>query len=210
MKLHVHHLGLQRYEDIWHDMQQFTDNRTAETDDEIWFVQHPSVYTLGKNGKTKHIHNTNDIPVIAADRGGQVTYHGPGQLVVYVLLDLPRLKIGVRALVTRLEQSIIELLSLYGISSASRKDAPGVYVEQKKIAALGLRVRKGCCFHGAAINVDMDLKPYESINPCGYEGLEITQLANLVEYADINKVTKQLLTILSQRLKYDRLIETHH
>lgn len=211
MKLHVHHLGLQSYENIWHDMQQFTDNRTAETDDEIWFVQHPSIYTLGKNGKAEHIIGTvKDIPVLAVDRGGQVTYHGPGQLVIYVLLDLSRLKIGVRALVTQLEQSIIDLLSLYGVNANSQKDAPGVYVEQKKIAALGLRVRKGCCFHGLAINVDMDLTPYESINPCGYEGLEITQLANLVEYVDINKVTKQLLSILSQRLKYNHLIETHH
>ena len=210
MKLHVHYLGLQSYENIWHDMQQFTDNRTADTDDEIWFVQHPGVYTLGKNGKAEHVLNANDIPVIAVDRGGQVTYHGPGQLVIYVLLDIARLNTGVRALVTLLEDSVIELLSLYSVTARSRKDAPGVYVDHKKIAALGLRVRRGCCFHGLALNVDMDLSPYEHINPCGYEGLEITQLANLVEYADIQKVTQQLLDIIYRRLEYSELIETHH
>ena len=210
MRLHVHHLGLQTYDDIWHDMQQFTDNRTEHTDDEIWFVQHPPVYTLGKNGKAEHVLDAQDIPVINVDRGGQVTYHGPGQLVVYVLLDIKRLKIGVRALVTLLEQTVIELLSDYGIDAIAKKDAPGVYVGEEKIAALGLRVRKGCCFHGLALNVDMDLSPYDQINPCGYEGLKVTQLSNLVESTDIETLTNQLKTIIYQRLHYTELTETHH
>jgi len=210
MRLHVHYLGLQTYADVWHDMQQFTEHRTAHTDDEIWFVQHPPVYTLGKNGKPEHILSSEDIPVLKVDRGGQVTYHGPGQLVVYVLLDLNRLKLGVRALVTMLERAVIELLSHYGVEAISRKDAPGVYVGQEKIAALGLRVRNGCCFHGLALNIDMDLRPYEKINPCGYEGLKITQLSNLVESADIETVTDQLKKIIYQNLQYEQLIETHH
>ena len=141
MKLHVKYLGLQPYVDVWENMQNFTDQRSSDTEDEIWFVQHPPVYTLGKNGKEAHILSTNDIPVVKVDRGGQVTYHGPGQLVLYVLLNITRLDIGVRSLVTLLEQSIIEVLSLYGITSESKKDAPGVYVNQQKIAALGLRVQ---------------------------------------------------------------------
>jgi lipoyl(octanoyl) transferase len=173
-------------------------------------VQHPPVYTLGKNGKPEHILDALDIPVVNVDRGGQVTYHGPGQLVVYVLLDLKRLKMGVRSLVTLLEQAVIELLSIYSVDAIARKDAPGVYVGKKKIAALGLRVRKGCCFHGIAINVDMDLSPYEQINPCGYEGLEITQLSNLVESVDIDILANQLKTIVVKNLHYTELAETHH
>ena len=210
MRLHVHYLGLQSYTDIWHDMQQFTEHRAPHTDDEIWFVQHSPVYTLGKNGKPEHILNAQDIPVIHIDRGGQVTYHGPGQLVVYVLLDLNRLKLGVRALVTLLEQSVIELLSLYNVEATAKKDAPGVYIGQQKIAALGLRVRKGCCFHGLALNVDMDLEPFQRINPCGFEGLEITQLSNLVESTDIDDLANQLKTILAKNLHYTELAETHH
>ena len=206
----MHYLGLRSYVDIWHDMQQFTENRTEHTDDEVWFVQHPSVYTLGKNGKPEHILDALNIPVVNVDRGGQVTYHGPGQLVVYVLLDLKRLKMGVRALVTLLEQAVIELLSNYSVDAIARKDAPGVYVGKKKIAALGLRVRKGCCFHGIAINVDMDVSPYKQINPCGYEGLEITQLSNLVESVDIDTLANQLKTIIVKNLHYTELAETHH
>lgn len=208
MRLQVHYLGLQPYADVWHAMQKFTDSRGTETDDEIWFVQHPAVYTLGKNGKTEHVINPENIPVVNVDRGGQVTYHGPGQLVVYVLLDLNRLKIGVRSLVTLLEQSVIELLSMYGVEAVARKDAPGVYIGQQKVAALGLRVRCGYCFHGLALNVDMDLEPFERINPCGYEGLEITQLSNLVESTDMSTLTEQLLSIIFKRLKYSELIET--
>ncbi|MFV2003796.1 MAG: lipoyl(octanoyl) transferase LipB [Gammaproteobacteria bacterium] len=161
-------------------MQNFTDSRSVDSADELWFLQHHPVYTLGKNGKAEHVLNPADIPVVNSDRGGQVTYHGPGQIVVYTLLDLKRLKIGVRELVTLIELTIIDLLASYDVVSSARRDAPGVYVNDAKIAALGLRVRKGCCFHGLALNVDMDLEPFSRINPCGYEGLEVTQLKDLV------------------------------
>ena len=189
-------------------MRQFTDDRDNNTEDEIWLVQHPPVFTLGKAGKQEHLLNTGDIPVVKVDRGGQVTYHAPGQLVAYLLLDLNRLNIGVRKLVTQLETAIINTLSEYGIMSESRPDAPGVYVAGKKIAALGLRVRRGYCFHGLALNVDMDLSPFVRINPCGYEGLEITQITNLVDDVDFNLVSQQLLSHLKQQLKYSELVDT--
>ena len=208
MKLRVRHLGLQPYESVWQDMQQFTDNRDKNTEDEIWLVQHPRIFTLGKAGKQEHLLNTADIPVIKVDRGGQVTYHAPGQLVAYILLDLNRLNIGVRQLVTNLELAIIDTLSEYGIIAKSRRDAPGVYVENRKIAALGLRIRRGYCFHGLALNVDMDLEPFARINPCGYEGLEITQIIDLFKDVDINTVSQQLLSHLKQQLKYSELVDT--
>ncbi len=176
----IRYLGEVDYQNTWQKMQDFTDTRQADTADELWLLQHPPVYTLGKNGKPEHVLDPADIPVINSDRGGQVTYHGPGQIVVYTLLDLNRLKIGVRQLVTVLEQSIIDLLADYGVASNARRDAPGVYVNDAKIAALGLRVRRGCSFHGLALNVDMDLEPFARINPCGYEGLEVTQLKNFI------------------------------
>jgi len=176
----VRHLGEVDYRDTWQQMQNFTDSRSVGSADELWFLQHHPVYTLGKNGKAEHVLNPADIPVVNSDRGGQVTYHGPGQIVVYTLLDLKRLKIGVRELVTLIELTIIDLLASYDVVSSARRDAPGVYVNDAKIAALGLRVRKGCCFHGLALNVDMDLEPFSRINPCGYEGLEVTQLKDLV------------------------------
>jgi lipoyl(octanoyl) transferase len=176
----VRHLGEVDYRDTWQQMQDFTDSRSLDSVDELWFLQHHPVYTLGKNGKAEHVLNPADIPVVNSDRGGQVTYHGPGQIVVYTLLDLKRLKIGVRELVTLIELTIIDLLASYDVVSSARRDAPGVYVNNAKIAALGLRVRKGCCFHGLALNVDMDLEPFSRINPCGYEGLEVTQLKDLV------------------------------
>ena len=184
-------------------MQDFTNARDKDSADELWFLQHPPVYTLGKNGKPEHILNAKDIPVINADRGGQVTYHGPGQIVVYILLDLKRLKTGVRELVTLIEQSIIDLLAGYGIESCARRDAPGVYVNNAKIAALGLRVRKGCSFHGLALNVDMDLEPFSRINPCGYEGLEVTQLTNLVQDITIEKVVDDLQQCLVKTFSYE-------
>jgi len=193
-------LGLQPYEQVWQDMQLFTDQRSETTADELWLLQHPPVYTLGKNGKPEHILNARDIPVIKSDRGGQVTYHGPGQLIVYTLLDLNRMHIGVRELVTRIENSVIKLLEDYDISANARKDAPGVYVDGRKIAALGLRVRKGCSFHGLALNVDMDLEPFKRINPCGYKGLEVTQLSELADAADFNTVEMQLLSHLKHQL----------
>ena len=200
MSFIVRELGLQPYEQVWKDMQLFTDRRTDSTEDELWLLQHQPVYTLGKNGKAEHILNSEDVPVINSDRGGQVTYHGPGQIIVYTLLDLSRMKIGVRELVTRIENSVINLLEDYAISANARKDAPGVYVDGKKIAALGLRVRKGRSFHGLALNVDMDLEPFKRINPCGYEGLEVTQLSELADTPDFAAVEKQLLSHLQRQL----------
>jgi lipoyl(octanoyl) transferase len=197
-------LGLQPYEKIWQDMQRYTDERDADSEDQLWLVEHPSVFTLGKNGKPEHVLATGDIPLVQSDRGGQVTYHGPGQLVVYVLLDIQRMQLGVRELVTRLEHSVIELLAEYGIAAESKRDAPGVYVDGAKIAALGLRVRKGRCFHGLALNVDMDLEPFSRIDPCGYPGLQVTQLLNLVksggENVTLAAIKPQLVSKLQQQL----------
>ncbi len=201
MSLIVRELGLQPYQQVWQDMQTFTDQRGASTPDELWLVQHPPVYTLGKNAKAEHVLDPGDIPVVQSDRGGQVTYHGPGQLVVYTLVDLNRKKIGVRELVSRIENSVIELLGEYGIRANARKDAPGVYVDDRKIAALGLRVRKGCSFHGLAFNVDMDLEPFSRINPCGYQGLEVTQLSDLVAVADLAAVGGELVSHLQRQLR---------
>jgi len=199
----IRHLGEVDYQKTWQAMQDFTDTRDKDTADELWFLQHPPVYTLGKNGKPEHVLNAQGIPVVNSDRGGQVTYHGPGQIVVYTLLDLNRLKIGVRELVTCIEQSIIELLSAHGVESNARRDAPGVYVNNAKIAALGLRVRKGCSFHGLALNVNMDLEPFSRINPCGYEGLEVTQLNNFVSGIDIDCVIDDLQQKLLKNLSYE-------
>lgn len=177
--LSVRHRGLADYAATWREMQAYTDTRTAESPDELWLLQHPPVYTLGRNGKTEHLHHTGDIPVIHVDRGGQVTYHGPGQLVAYPLLDLKRRRLGIQALVRILEQSVIRLLADYSIPAGRRDKAPGVYVDGRKIAALGLRVRRGCSYHGLSLNVDMDLSPFSMIDPCGYAGLEVTQLTDL-------------------------------
>jgi lipoyl(octanoyl) transferase len=200
MPLIVRELGLRPYEQVWHDMQLFTDQRSETTADELWLLQHSPVFTLGKNGRPDHILDAQDIPVIKSDRGGQVTYHGPGQVIVYTLLDLNRRHIGVRELVTRIENSVIDLLEDYDIRANARKDAPGVYVNDRKIAALGLRVRKGRSFHGLALNVDMDLEPFSRINPCGYQGLEVTQLSELADVADFNAVEKRLLSHLQHQL----------
>lgn len=203
MAISVRHLGEVDYDDTWQKMRDFTDNRQKDTPDELWFLQHPAVYTLGKNGKPEHVLNSAEIPVINSDRGGQVTYHGPGQIVVYTLLDLNRLNIGVRALVTGLEQVIIDLLSDYGIAANARRDAPGVYVNDAKIAALGLRVRKGCSFHGLALNVAMDLEPFSRINPCGYEGLEVTQIKNFISDIKLESVTDDLQQRLIEQFSYE-------
>lgn len=200
MPLAVRRLGLQPYYEVWRDMQRFTDRRTPATDDELWLLQHPPVYTLGKNGRPEHVLDPGDIPVIHSDRGGQVTYHGPGQLIVYTLLDLNRRGVGVRELVTRIENGVIELLGDYDIAANARKDAPGVYVAGRKIAALGLRVRRGCSFHGLALNVDMDLEPFARINPCGYEGLEVTQLSELAAAFEMADVESRLLAHLQRQL----------
>lgn len=179
MPITVRDLGVQPYETTWQAMQRFTLERDAEALDEIWFTEHPAVYTLGLNGKREHLLNTGDIPVVGTDRGGQVTYHGPGQLVVYTLLDIKRLNLGVRQLVTTLEQAMIATLAHYGISAAARPDAPGVYVDGKKIGSIGLRIKKNCSYHGLSLNNNMDLRPFDRINTCGYPGLEVTQLADL-------------------------------
>jgi len=196
----VRFLGEVDYETSWQKMQDFTDLRDVDSPDELWFLQHPSVYTLGKNAKAEHVLNPAEIPVINTDRGGQVTYHGPGQIIVYTLLDLSRLSMGIRQLVTILEQSVIELLADYGVESCARADAPGVYVNNAKIAALGLRVRKGRSFHGLALNVDMNLEPFNRINPCGYAGLEITQLKNFVADVDVGEVSEKLQRLLLKNL----------
>lgn len=174
-QLVIRDLGQQDYTEVWHAMQRFTDERTEETPDELWLLEHPAVFTQGQAGKAEHLLLPGDIPVVKVDRGGQVTYHGPGQLVVYVLLDIKRRKLGVRELVTLLEQVLVELLAQHGISANARPDAPGVYIDGKKVASLGLRVRKGCTFHGLALNVDMDLSPFSRINPCGYAGMQMIQ-----------------------------------
>lgn len=173
----VRRLGLCDYESTWRAMQSFTDQRRPDTADELWLLEHPPVYTLGKAGRPEHVIDPGAIPVLATDRGGQVTYHGPGQLVAYLLLDLRRAGIGVKRLVHLLEQAVVDLLADYGIVSSARPYAPGVYVDGAKIAAIGLRIRRGCSFHGLALSVDMDLEPFSRIDPCGYPGLAVTAIA---------------------------------
>lgn len=174
-------LGLCDYREAWEAMQAFTLGRAPDTPDELWLLQHDPVFTQGQAGKAEHILDPRDVPVVQSDRGGQVTYHGPGQLVIYFLLDVRRRGLGVRALVDLIEQSVLEVLAGYGITGELRRTAPGVYVDGRKIAALGLRIRKGCSLHGLSFNIDMDLAPFGWINPCGYQGLEVTQLADLVD-----------------------------
>lgn len=175
----VRQLGLVEYEPTWRAMQRFTDERDASTPDEIWFLEHPPVFTLGMNASAAHVLAPGDIPVVQIDRGGQVTYHGPGQLVVYPLVDLRRAHLGVRDLVTALERSVIELTAGFGVSAEARRGAPGVYVAGRKLASVGIRVRRGASYHGLALNVALDLEPFRRINPCGYPGLEMTQLSEL-------------------------------
>jgi lipoyl(octanoyl) transferase len=198
--LAIRHFGLTDYESAWHDMQAFTDSRNANTPDELWFLEHPPVFTLGRNGKQEYLHNTVDIPVINTDRGGQVTYHGPGQLIAYTLLNIKRRQLGVQSLVRILEQAVIDLLTDYSRSAQRREKAPGVYVDDRKLAALGLRVRRGCAFHGLSLNVDMDLSPFTMIDPCGYSGLEITQLRDLGIDATMETISTQLQKHLERLL----------
>jgi len=196
----VRHLGLTNYHPAFEAMRTFTESRTADTPDEIWLVEHPPVFTQGMNGKPEHLLAPGDIPVVQVDRGGQVTYHGPGQLVVYLLLDLRRHKLGVRHIVSAMEQAVIALLADYGIRAIARQEAPGVYVGGDKIASLGLRVRRGCSYHGLSLNVDMDLEPFSRINPCGYSGLGVTQLRSLGISDRLETVGEKLIAQLERQL----------
>jgi lipoyl(octanoyl) transferase len=194
-------LGQVEYEPTWHAMQRFTDTRDVNTPDEVWLLEHAPVFTQGQAGKAEHVLFPGDIPVVQVDRGGQVTYHGPGQLVAYLLLDVRRSGIGVRELVSRIERSLIDLLASYRVEASAKPDAPGVYVNGAKIASLGLRIRNGRSFHGLALNVDMDLQPFQRINPCGYAGMAMTQLADLVDgkvdFAEVSaRLREQLVTHL--------------
>jgi lipoyl(octanoyl) transferase len=195
-------LGMIAYEPAWQAMQRFTDGRDRETPDEVWLVQHPPVFTQGQSGKPEHLLLPGDIPVVQVDRGGQVTYHGPGQLVAYLMLDVRRLGYGVRELVSRIEHSLIDLLASYGVTAAAKPEAPGVYVDGAKIASLGLRIRNGCSFHGLALNVDMDLDPFKRINPCGYAGLAMTQLREQAGPIEFAEVSARLRAQLVKHLDY--------
>ncbi len=196
----VRRLGLCDYQPVWRQMQAYTADRQGPADDAIWCMEHRPVFTLGMNGKPEHLLDPGDIPVVSVDRGGQVTYHGPGQLVAYLLLDLRANKLGIRGLVDLLEQSVIDWLQMQGIGARARRDAPGVYVDGAKIAALGLRVRRGCSYHGLSFNVDMDLEPFSRINPCGYAGMQVTQLSDLGISGDVESVARDWLPGLLARL----------
>ncbi len=194
--LRIKHLGQRDYSEVWNEMQQFTDNRSEQTPDEIWLLEHNPVFTQGLAGKAEHLLNPGPIPVVQSDRGGQVTYHGPGQLIAYVLIDLHRAKLGVRQLVELLQNAIMDLLHEHGVKGHTLPKAPGVYVDNRKVAALGLRVRHGRSFHGLSLNVDMDLEPFSRINPCGYPGLEVTQLRDLGLLMDLEQIALQLTECL--------------
>ena len=196
----VRHLGMVDYQVTFDAMREFTASRDETTPDEIWLLQHPSTFTQGLNGKAEHLLNPGKIPLIQVDRGGQITYHGPGQLIAYLLFDLRRHKMGVRHLVTAMEQAVIQLLANYGITANARSDAPGVYVEGAKVAALGLRVKHGCSYHGLSLNVDMDLSPFSLINPCGHPGMAVTDLRTLGLDDSLGQVSDKLLKSLQQQL----------
>lgn len=205
----VRHLGRRPYLDTWQAMQRFTNERDGDTLDEIWLLEHDPVYTQGQAGKAEHLLHRTQIPVVQSDRGGQITYHGPGQLIAYLLLDVRRQAYGVRHLVTCMEQAVIALLAEDGIQAAAKPDAPGVYVAGAKIASLGLRIRRGCSFHGLALNVNMDLRPFLDINPCGYAGLTMTQCADLGGPQSVSEVAPRLLKALCQQLARPRWTELH-
>jgi lipoyl(octanoyl) transferase len=192
----IRDLGLQDYQTVWQAMQNFTLQRNSDTPDELWIVEHPAVYTLGLNGKREHLLNTGDIPVIQSDRGGQVTYHAQGQVIIYTLLDIERLNLNIRQLVSLLEQTMIDTLAFYGIVAIAKADAPGVYVQGKKIGSIGIRIKQHCSYHGLSFNNDMDLTPFNFINPCGYKDLKVTQLRDL----GVSIHTNALASLMSQAI----------
>ena len=202
MRLLVRHLGLKPYVPVWRAMQQFTDQRSDATPSEIWLVEHPPVFTQGQAGKAEHVIEPGDIPVIQTDRGGQVTYHGPGQLVVYLLLELKETGKGIRGLVSAMEDAVVALLSAHGVQARARRDAPGVYVAGDKVAALGLRVRRGYTYHGLALNVAMDLQPFSRINPCGYPDQGVTQLQDLGIELTLDQAGAAVVNLLAGQLGY--------
>jgi lipoyl(octanoyl) transferase len=201
----VRWLGRKDYHPTWQAMQEFTRTRNDETPDEIWLLEHAPVFTQGQNGKPEHVLNPGEIPVVQTDRGGQVTYHGPGQLMVYTLIDLRRKKLNVRELVTMLEQSTVDLLAEYNIDAAAKTDAPGVYVNHKKICSIGLRIRKGCSYHGIAFNVALDLEPFRRINPCGFSQLQMTQFSELGGPASTLETGRGFVKYLMKNLRYTSL-----
>ena len=195
----IRQLGIQNYNDVWLQMKEFTQNRDPNTQDELWLLEHSPVYTQGQAGKPEHILNPASIPVVQSDRGGQVTYHGPGQLVAYVLMDIGRKNLGIRSLVGKLEQILISVLAQYQIEGSIRCGAPGVYVKEQKIASIGLRVKNGCTYHGIALNVDMDLKPFSGINPCGFAKMEMTQISQFVSAVQIDEVNQHFVQYFLQQ-----------
>lgn len=198
----IRHLGRTEFENTWRAMQDFTTNRAAETLDEIWLTEHSPVYTLGLNRKNVRMPSRDDIPVVNTDRGGKITYHGPGQIIIYFLIDLKRKGINIRQLVSAMENSVVALLKEANVDAAAKADAPGVYVQEKKIASLGLRLKKECCYHGLSLNVDMDLSPFNAIDPCGYQGLEVTQLKSLGVNLTQTEAATKLLKYLTKELGY--------
>jgi len=200
----VKDLGFQAYGETLEAMQNFTAHREPETEDELWLLEHHAVFSQGTNGKEEHLFALGDIPLVQSDRGGQVTYHGPGQLVAYTLFDLKRYRIGIRDMVSLLEDSVIDMVSAYGLSAESRSDAPGVYVEGRKLASLGLRVKRGACYHGISINVDMDLSPFLSINPCGYQGMEMVNLADFGIPLTMEQVKQQFVVALQAQMSLNK------
>ena len=198
------------YEPVWQKMQNYTNTRNEQSSDEIWLLEHQKVFTQGQAGKAEHLLNTGDIPVVQVDRGGQVTYHGPGQLVMYILVDLRRHKLGVRDMVTLMEQAIIDVLQSFSVTAFAKADAPGVYVDQSKIASLGLRVRRGCTFHGFALNLDVDMEPFLRINPCGYAGMQMSNMADFVSNLDHSLVRQRLCDYMVEKIGYTDVNYTSH
>ncbi|MCJ8337665.1 MAG: lipoyl(octanoyl) transferase LipB [Pseudomonadales bacterium] len=201
----IRRLGLQPYQPTWRKMQQLTNQRDKDSSDEIWLLEHQSVFTQGQAGRAEHLLNPGDIPVVQVDRGGQVTYHGPGQLIMYLMLDLRRNKLGVRDIVTLMEQGIIDLLQHYDVHAYAKADAPGVYVDQSKIASLGLRVRRGCSFHGLALNLNVNTEPFLRINPCGYAGMKMSNLSDYVSDLDNQQAATLLADYMIKKIGYENI-----